>query len=253
MNGNATLVAFYGEKPEQLAALIDSVQSHARRLLGTAFSPYPMDQVHATIAGLEGARDAAGELVNANYLSLRGQGRVMELAGCLEHLRSSQALPFTVRFGGFEEHAVYPFASRDEHPFARSFTVQDTRAVLMGWPVSGESYPATLGRLRRELEAFGVLHKYHASPDALDNDAFMVVGQIRRMPDDDATICSAGGELRAHIAGVHTDVTVDVSNLQIVSYVDPALPLDTSEALRLADADVDRLSALCEDVRTRSR
>lgn len=136
MNRNATLVAFYGEKPEPLAALIDAVQKHAHRLLGNNFAPYAMEQVHATIVGLEGARSATGELVNANYLSLRGEWRAMDLPRCLDHLQRTPLLPFTVRFGGFQNDAAYPFTSRGEHPFARSFTTQGARAVLMGWPAS---------------------------------------------------------------------------------------------------------------------
>ena len=236
MNRNATLVAFYGEKPEPLVASIDAVQSQARRLLGNDFSPYAMEQVHATIVGLEGAGSATGELVNANYLSLRGEEHAMNLSRCFEHLLRTPLLPFTVRFGGFEKDGAYPFTSRGEHPFARSFTTQGARAVLMGWPVSAQSYPPALARLRRELEAFGVLHKYHAAADALDNDAFMVVGRIRRNPGDDAAIRNVIAAIREQLAGRSTDVLVDASSLQVVSYVDPALPLDTSTALPLAGA-----------------
>lgn len=236
MNRNVTLVAFYGEKPEPLSALIDAVQSLARRLLGNDFAPYAMEQVHATIVGLEGARCETGEFVNANYVSLRGESRVMDLLRCLEHLQRTPLLPFTVRFGGFRKDAAYPFISRGEHPFARSFTTQGARAVLMGWPASAQSYPQTLAHLRRELETFGVLHKYHAAPDALDNDAFMVVGQIRRNPGDDAAIRNVIASIREQLAATSTDILVDASSLRIVSYVDPSLPLDTSTALHLADA-----------------
>jgi len=236
MNRNATLVAFYGEKPEPLAEVIDAVQSRMRRLLGGDFSPYAMEQVHATIVGLEGARSATGDLVNANYLSLRDELRPMDLPGCLEHLQRTPLLPLTVRFGGFQRDAAYPFASRGEHPFARSFTTQGARAVLMGWPASAQSHLPTLARLRRELEAFGVLHKYHAAADALDDDSFMVVGQIRRNAGDDAAIRNVIAAIREQLAARSTDVVVDASSLRIVSYVDPSLPLDTSTALRIADA-----------------
>jgi hypothetical protein len=236
MNANATLVAFYGKKPEPLAVLVDAVQKHARQLLGNEFAPYPMEQVHATIVGLEGARNATGDMVNANFLSLRAESRTMQLPRCLEHLQRTPLLPFTLRFGGFQKDAVYPFTSRGEHPFARSFTIQGTRAVLMGWPVAGQSYPLALAHLRRELEAFGVLHKYHAAADALDNDAFMVVGQIRRTAGDDAAIRRVIDDVRTRLAGLAAHAVVDASSPRIVSYVDPALPLETSTALRLSDA-----------------
>lgn len=81
-----------------------------------------------------------------------------------------------------------------------------------------------------------MLHKYHAALDALDNDAFMVVGQIRRNPGDDAAIRNVIAAIREQLAARSADVVVDASSQRIVSYVDPSLPLDTSTALRIADA-----------------
>lgn len=241
---NASLVAFYGPKPAALVELVESVQSQLRRLFGEEFSPYQVEQVHATLIGLEGDRNAVGELFNANYLSMRGEARTMDLSSLLEHVKRTDHLPFTVRIGGFEESRPYPFTSRGAHPFSRTFSIQGAQAVVMGWPCSDGLYPTTLGRLRHELEAFGVLHKYHAVADDLDNDLFMVVGRMRTQVDD-AVRGAAVDELRERLAGAPpVEIVVDASSLMVVSYVDPALPLETSVASRLLDIDAERLAAL---------
>lgn len=234
---NATCVAFYGEKAGPLAAVLELVQAQASRLLGSDFSPYRLAQIHATMVGLEEARSRAGEVVNANYLSLRGEARAMDLPRLVEHLRTTPLLPFTVRFGGFDEGAAFPFVSRAEHPFARSVSIQDMRLVVMGWPCSGGAYPTTLARLRRDVEAFGVLHKYHAAPEDVDNDLFMVVGRVRRAEGDDARLRVVVEGLREELARFTRRVVVDVSSLSVVSYVDPALPLETSVALPISGLD----------------
>jgi hypothetical protein len=48
-----TVVAFYGPKPAALSALFDAAQRALGAALGTAFQPRPVDDVHATLIGLE--------------------------------------------------------------------------------------------------------------------------------------------------------------------------------------------------------
>ncbi len=55
-----TLVAFHCPKPDPLSQLVDYLQVNLYSELGSAFSPYAADQVHATMIGLEGWREAAG-------------------------------------------------------------------------------------------------------------------------------------------------------------------------------------------------
>jgi hypothetical protein len=244
---NATLVAYYGDKPSSLRTLIEFIQARAEGLFGSAFSPYRVEQVHATIIGLEGLRNGAGYPVNANYRSLRGQTRVMDIEVFLEHLKETPLLPFTVRIGGFEKNGNYPFTSGGEHAFARTFSLQGANMVIMGWPTSGGAYPTTLARLRRESEAFGVLHKYHPSDDSLDNDLFMVLGRVDQTQVKDTTVRATIEALREQMKDQSVELTVDATSLQIVSYVDPALPLETSTVTRLADADADAIAALYGD------
>ena len=77
---NLSLVAYYGEKPAQLAALISAAQAELEEQLRQAFCGYAMQQVHATLISLEAHREG-GELINRNYRELRGERRAMDLAG----------------------------------------------------------------------------------------------------------------------------------------------------------------------------
>ena len=61
---NVALVACYGEKPPALKDLVAGMQAELGRFLGAAFVPYGMEQVHATIVGLEGMR--VGDMI-VNY------------------------------------------------------------------------------------------------------------------------------------------------------------------------------------------
>ena len=51
---NRTLVAYYGpKKPPALATLLLEMQQLTRRHFGDSFEPYELDQMHATLIGLE--------------------------------------------------------------------------------------------------------------------------------------------------------------------------------------------------------
>jgi hypothetical protein len=62
-----TVVAFYGPKPDALGALLASVQQAFAGALGAAFRPRPVDDVHATVIGLEDAPGCADDV--AAFLS----------------------------------------------------------------------------------------------------------------------------------------------------------------------------------------
>src|SRR5262249_37040328 len=135
---NATVVAFYGEKPGRLADFIAMLHERLGSALGPAFVPYPPAQVHATLVGLEGERSrATGELVNRDFAELRRQRRIMNVAGALRRIASSPALPLPIRIGGFAPDVDHGFASRGQHPYRRSFSVQGENVVAIGWPWAG--------------------------------------------------------------------------------------------------------------------
>ena len=196
-----TVVAFYGPKPEPLAAFIDAVQRAFGAVLGDAFRPRPMDDVHATILGLEDAPDRADEVAAFLAAELR-------------------AAPVDLRFGGFPAGDT-PFLSRGRPLHERSVGLDGTRAVVIGWPVERGRPTARLGELRRDCARFGVIHKYHRGTTALDPDAYLVIGAV------DGPRPGAADAVRRAIDRP-TSVRLTAEDVSLVRYVDPALPRASS-------------------------
>ncbi|MBV9947609.1 MAG: hypothetical protein JOZ69_12215 [Myxococcales bacterium] len=241
---NLTLVACYGDKPAALAAFIDSAHGVLAGL-GNAFTAYEAAQVHATIAGLEGYREpGSGRAFNTNFLDLRGERRAVDLGRALAIARTAAIWPLHLQLGGFRADMAYPFTSRGLHPYERSFSFSGERAVVMGWPRVGASYPPSLAELRRSLEPAGVLHKYHPTPESVDNDFFLVLGRVDRAVVPDETLRRTEHALRALARRECTAVVIGPGDLRVVAYVDPALPRESSVAHSLEQADPTALAAL---------
>jgi hypothetical protein len=193
----STLVSFYGPKPAEFAELIGECQAMVSEMLGESFRPYDLRQVHCTIAAL----DRMGELgsYNAAFHELRGKRAAMDLCGLLAFLRGMGELP--IRIGGFAESAQ-PFLSRGQRPYRRSFGMPAGKAVIMGWPIDqiGESaaYPPDLESLRRGLQRFGVLHRYHATETDIDNDLYLRIG----LYDENAVTPAARSAIEQRVRGL---------------------------------------------------
>ena len=175
-------VAFYGPKTGRLRELLTGVQALIAEHVGGDFRPYALDQVHATLIALNGVR-AGGTIVNEYLLEHAGERREMDLPRVMDILARRFATPLRVRIGGFRPGQEIPFTSRGQHLAERSFSVQGEAFVLVGWPADSL---AGLGRpvdeLRREMNAAGVLHRYHARPADVDNDLHLVVGHHAGAP-----------------------------------------------------------------------
>jgi hypothetical protein len=231
-----TLVAYYGKKPPAIEALIRSLQEELSRELGSAFAHYEIEQVHATIIGLEALRQES-DILNQNFYELRGERRPMNLAAVVNFIDTTKRLPFNVQIGGFSRAVAYPFTSRAEHPYFRSFSLQGELAVAMGWPFSGDTYPRTLDTLRKCFNDCNVLHKYHRIDNDIDNDFFFVLGRIERNLVTECQIQHAQDPMRkklAAIAPVRFPVGREVLSLAV--YEDPLLPLDSTENISLDKA-----------------
>lgn len=233
---NVTLVAYYGTKPDPLVKLIVNLQQKLSQDLHAAFVPYDLDQVHATIIGLEGVCDGA-HILNLNYLQCRQEQRPMDVRQVIRFIQNTALLPLTIRIGGYAAHTAYPFTSRGQSPYLRSFSLQGATAVAMGWPVAGETYPATLDRLRRACNSVHVLHKYHTAATDSDNDFFFVLGQITREVLSEADRQEVQDRLRSYMAAQEPlDITVGREHLSVVAYRDPQLPCATSQVYNLDEA-----------------
>jgi hypothetical protein len=158
-----------------------------------------LEQIHATVIGLE--RRTRSGLENRNLHAFRGCSKGMRLPQLFKFLVNCSYFPFDAQFGGFGDRD-WPFQSRGARPYARSFSMQGTIPVAIGWPCraeiwSGHSpagiassgtktrvYPRILEDLRRSAQRFNVLHRWHREPSDADNDLYLRLGRLEReLPD----------------------------------------------------------------------
>lgn len=230
-----TLVSHYGEKATDCAQLIRNLQQFLAGSLGGSFRPYSVEQVHGTIVGLEGVR-GGDRIRNENFRRYRHEERLVDLEGLLGFLRSSAAPDFTIQIGSFDAARDYGFISQGRHPFVRSFSVQGETAVAMGWPFENGEFPPLLDQLRRRLQQFGVLHKWHQREEDVDNDFFFVLGHVAGSATPEQRTM-AEQHLREQMARM-TPLLLPVTlhTLSFVAYTDRQLPPDTSRVFKVSDA-----------------
>jgi hypothetical protein len=237
-----SLVIHYGPKPARLQALIADCQARISKLLGARFQPYDPRQVHGTLVSLERTPENA----NLNFAQLRNCIKPMDFEGLLSYLRTSQAIPFQIQVGGFDDHD-YPFISKGKKPYERSFAIQDNKVVLIGWPASTPSspgaapfvYPNTLDDIRKAAQAFNVLHTYHRNPADMDNDFYFRIGLA-----DGAALTArmrkkVERELRAYLKAISPVILeVAINDIYVVAYTDNCLPYESTRAWSIADPAV---------------
>ena len=208
-------VAFYGPKTGRLRELLTGVQALIAEHVGGDFRPYALDQVHATLIALNGVR-AGGTIVNEYLLEHAGERREMDLPRVMDILARRFATPLRVRIGGFRPGQAVPFTSRGQHLAERSFSVQGEAFVLVGWPadsLAGVGRP--VDELRREMNAAGVLHRYHARPADIDNDLHLVVGHQAGAPG--GALARATAAVRDKLAADPADLAIALSDVTIVA------------------------------------
>lgn len=246
-----TLVALYGPKAPELERWLKACQTQVEELLGTTFQPYDLQQLHATIVGLE--RSGTN---NANFFIYRGKQARMNLTGLLNFLRLGGRFPFHIQLGGFQERE-YPFTSWGQTPYHHSFSLQKDNVVLVGWPLHGplpnpalprlamsdwiqesRSYPNVLDELRRAFQSFNALHKYHRTLTDVDNDFFLRLGVLKSAPLDAAVQKEVEAKMRDYLSRTPLVIEVGLAELSIVAYEDESLPLRTSEPWSLTDPRV---------------
>ena len=254
MATQVTLVAFYGKKSPEFATFITQYQNAVADALGSAFTAYDTDQVHATLVGLE--RQSGSRQDNENFAKLRNRCVEMDLNGFLAYVRGCGYFPLKVQIGGFSERD-YPFTSRQQRPYERSFSIQGDKVVVLGWPVRGEplvmlpttpevfiqegrNYPSTLDQLRQAVQRFGVLHGYHQELTAVDNDLFFRIGLIDLKSVPVRSLRSVEQRVRKQLSEkrpVILEVTLDT--VFLAAYVDTALPVSSTQTWSVVDQTVD--------------
>ncbi|MFA6562876.1 MAG: hypothetical protein WCV00_13285 [Verrucomicrobiia bacterium] len=248
-----TLISLYGEKRPDFAAAIIQCQQCVTQALGSAFTPYDLRQIHATVVGLE--RRIASPPFNANFAKHRGRDVVMDFAGYFAYLRGCGLLPFEVQIGGFDNRD-YPFTSRKTRPYERSFSVQGDKVVLMGWPVRGEpfiappatpaafslearTYPATLDIVRHAAQRFGILHGYHRTLTDVDNDLFFRIGLVDPKAVTPAKTSTLESQVRQSLS-TQPPLVIEIrlEDISVAAYEDDRLPGASTQIWSLADPRV---------------
>lgn len=263
-----TIVALIRDKPTHLEDFLDECKTRVAAVLGQEFRGYDTSkQIHATIVGLE--RDDAKKPAfhNENFKKRRQLQLDMDYSGLLDYFRTSGNFPMQIQIGGFQSRD-YPFISRHERPYFRSYSIQPGRCqdgkeiefvVVMGWPLRGEpstdpnptmpeliqetlKFPRSLDSLRRAAQTFNILHAYHSAPTDVDNDFFFRIGIIDKPKNADANrkrqLVHA---MRNWLAGC-CPVIVDVrlSDVWVTQYVSTELPPDgTTNPYRIDAPNVD--------------
>jgi hypothetical protein len=221
-----TIVSLYGPKTGPLRDLLAAIQGTVAGVLGTAFSPYPPAQVHGTLIVLGGYRAAAGAVLNEHYLEQRGERHAMDFGQVQRLLLDRLAEPVAIRIGGFGPAGPAPFTSQGRPLHERSFSAQAGRSlVLMGWPAvalasAGRCQP--LDALRRSMAAAGVLHRYHAGPDDVDDDFHLVVGHYAAGTEP-GQVQRAVVAVREFLAARPVDVLVGTDEVRLLAADSPTL------------------------------
>jgi hypothetical protein len=247
---NVSLVAFYGDKPFHLAALIAQLQIYLSEstILKNKFTSYQLGQVHGTIIGCEGLKTERG-IISKWFWEGRDEIRYIDLSGFLKYLLESDRLPINLRFGGYDPSIDYNYLSREQHPYQRSFQLQPSGeqtllAVLIGWSFKEEWISLDLEALRYEAQKFNLLHKYHIISDQVDNDFYLRLGVIEGKLSPEAII-TLETEIREMLRVKSVfDITLKHENLSFVCYRNLSLPLETTRTLPLMQATGNKLEAL---------
>jgi hypothetical protein len=210
-------VAFYGPKAGPLRELLTGVQAMIAAQLGPAFLPYSLEQIHATLIALDGDHDTGtGTVINTFYLIHAGRRVEMNLPRAMDILTRRFERPLPVRLGGFLAGQQVPFTSRGWHLFDRAFSVQGNAFVLVGWPAASLTGPDTpLDDLRREMNKANVLHRYHPSEGAVDNDLHLVVGHHADAPAD--ALARAEATVRDQLAAHPVELGIGIGDIKVVA------------------------------------
>ena len=232
MSVKATLVAFYGKKPKKIADFLNNLKKNLLNKLTDSFMPYDLQQIHATIVGIEGVL-YKNMIINKNYQKLRHKYLSMNLAGFFEYIRTAGVFPIPIQIGGFSKDVDYNFYSRGKHPFYRSFNVQADLPIIIGWPFK-DDVKDSLSQLRKEVEQFNILHKYHHKLEDRDNDLYFVLGKIKGNFINKNRINYIEQNIK-HALATMEPIRLELKrdDLSLVFYNESSLPMNTSLSIKI--------------------
>lgn len=216
----ASLVSHYGKKPGKLNSYLSSLQEILSESLATAFTPYASEQIHATIIGFES-------------FNVKNSKRLVNPADILTFLSSSAVPSFEVQIGGYSQFRDYGFLSQEQHPAARSFSIQKDIAVAMGWSAVGANI---IDEFRRSFNQFNIRHKWHRTNNDIDNDFYFVLGKINREAVEVKKVTEVEQKAKEFMAAsAPLTLKVNAKTIAIVCYESRELPLDSTVVHAITD------------------
>ena len=244
---NVSLVAFYGNKPPQLVALIQKLQTYLANceLISDRFIPYQLEQVHGTIIGCEGAKTES-KIIDKWFYERRQETKYIDIPGLVNYLQH-QIVPVTIGFGGYDRNLDYNFLSRQQHLYFRSFQLQSaqrqTIPVLIGWSWNN-GVTLAIDDLRRNFQQFNLLHKYHEIPEAMDNDFYLRLGTIDRQLTSEEIDAIATGIRNLLATQPPNYIPITLEDLAFARYQDLLLTPATTKVIPVKKISADRLQQL---------
>ena len=104
----------------------------------------------------------------------------------------------------------------------------------MGWPIATAEGCRILDKYRRSFNKVNVLHKWHRTPDEVDDDFYLVLGRVKQIKEEEKEHLI---EMMQHYLSIQVSVNVALERncLSVVGYIDPQLPTSSSCALSIID------------------
>jgi len=246
---NVSLVAFYGDKPPKLNTLIKQLQTYLanHKLIGKQFIPYQLEQVHGTIIGCEGLKTKLG-VINKWFYERRAETIPINFTSLIDYLQTQVDLPLTIRFGGYDHTRNYNFLSWQQHPYFRSFQLQpganQTIPVIIGWSWANQGVSLEIDNLRRHLQKFNLLHKYHTAANALDNDFYMRLGTINSPLTSEVRQTMSTEIRNLLVTQPAIDIPINLDNLAFAQYQDLLLTPATTKVIPVTQITASKLEQL---------
>ena len=91
-----------------------------------------------------------------------------------------------------------------------------------------------------------MLHKWHESPNSIDNDFFFVLGKFDSADTSAEELEQIQNDLRQFLAYINLEIELSPETLSLVSYIDPQLPLASSRYRSVLEKDFDADAAVEE-------
>jgi hypothetical protein len=106
----------------------------------------------------------------------------------------------------------------------------------MGWPSRGQQFPLDIDRFRLGAQSFNLLHKFHGSPESIDNDFYLRLGVLKGVTSEES-LRRIEGEIRESLKSwPPIYILVEMESIAFAGYNEVTLDLDTTQVVSLSFA-----------------